>query len=171
MVGGGYTGLWTALRSIERYPGSSVVVLDGGRCGDQASGRNGGFTSASLTHGFGNGLARWPSELAELDRLGAENLAAIGATIGRYGIDCNWEQTGELSVALAEHQLDELRSSWRPTMADHGHVVEVLDAAAVRSSSTLRPTSADCSIAPGTPWSSRPGWRGGFAGPAWTAGS
>ena len=131
VVGGGYTGLWTALRSIERYPGSSVVVLDGGRCGDQASGRNGGFTSASLTHGFGNGLARWPSELAELDRLGAENLAAIGATIERYGIDCNWEQTGELSVALAAHQLDEL-TSMAAEMVAHGHVVELLDAAAVR---------------------------------------
>ena len=33
------------------------------RCGHAASGRNGGFCEASLTHGFGNGLARWPDEL------------------------------------------------------------------------------------------------------------
>ncbi|MGD9959801.1 NAD(P)/FAD-dependent oxidoreductase [Nocardioides sp.] len=126
VVGGGYTGLWTALRSVERYPGSSVVVLDAGSCGDQASGRNGGFVSASLTHGFGNGITRWPSELELLDRLGADNLAAIGATIERYGIDCHWETTGELDVALAPHQLAEL-AEVAQSMRDHGHQVELLD--------------------------------------------
>jgi len=131
VVGGGYTGLWTALRSAERYPGSSVVLLEAGRCGDQASGRNGGFAAASLTHGFGNGISRWPAELATLDRLGAENLAAIGATNERESIDCNWEATGELSVALAPHQLDEL-TSVASDMRTHGHVVELLDAAGVR---------------------------------------
>ena len=55
VVGGGYSGLWTALRSRERHPDRSVVLLEAGRCGDEASGRNGGFASASLTHGFGNG--------------------------------------------------------------------------------------------------------------------
>ncbi|CUR59745.1 putative gamma-glutamylputrescine oxidoreductase (fragment) [metagenome] len=132
VVGGGYSGLWTALRSIERYPGSSVVVLDGGRCGDQASGRNGGFVSASLTHGFGNGIARWPEELGELDRLGVENLADIGATISRYGIDCGWETTGELDVALAPHQLEEL-SEVAEAMTEHGHQVELLDAPSTRA--------------------------------------
>ncbi len=132
VVGGGYSGLWTALRSMERYPGSSVVVLDAGRCGDQASGRNGGFVSASLTHGFGNGIARWPSELATLDRLGAENLAGIGETIDRYGIDCNWETPGELDVALAPHQLTEL-TELAAAMAEHGHTVELLDTVQTRS--------------------------------------
>jgi glycine/D-amino acid oxidase-like deaminating enzyme len=132
VVGGGYTGLWTALRSVERYPGSSVVVLDAGHCGDQASGRNGGFVSASLTHGFGNGIARWPGELSTLDRLGAENLAAIGTTIQRYGIDCHWETTGELDVALAPHQLEEL-TELAEAMAEHGHPVEMLDRAQTRA--------------------------------------
>jgi glycine/D-amino acid oxidase-like deaminating enzyme len=131
VVGGGYSGLWTALRSVERYPGASVVLLEAGRCGDQASGRNGGFAAASLTHGFGNGLARWPGELAVLDRLGAANLADIESTIERYGIDCYWERTGELSVALAPHQLDEL-AQLASLMGEHGHAVELLDATAVR---------------------------------------
>ncbi len=131
VVGGGYTGLWTALRSVERYPGASVVLLEGGRCGDQASGRNGGFVSASLTHGFGNGISRWPSELATLDRWGAENLAAIGETVDRYRIDCGWETTGELDVALAAHQLEEL-SEVGQAMNEHGHQVELLDATQTR---------------------------------------
>ena len=83
VVGGGYTGLWTALLARERRPDRSVTLLEAGLCGWEASGRNGGFASASLTHGFGNGRERWPDELAELDRLGAENLAAIGRTVGR----------------------------------------------------------------------------------------
>ena len=99
VVGGGYTGLWTALRAKERDPGRDVVLLEAGRCGDQASGRNGGFASARLTHGFHNGLARWPDELTTLDELGARNLADISDTVRRYGIDCRWEETGELLVA------------------------------------------------------------------------
>ncbi|QBR94111.1 NAD(P)/FAD-dependent oxidoreductase [Nocardioides euryhalodurans] len=132
VVGGGYTGLWTALCALEREPGRSVVVLEGGRCGDAASGRNGGFASASLTHGFGNGQARWPEELAELDRLGAANLAAIGETIARHGIDCHWERTGELSVATEEHQATEL-AAYADDLAAHGHRAELLGTADVRA--------------------------------------
>jgi glycine/D-amino acid oxidase-like deaminating enzyme len=132
VVGGGYTGLWAALRAKERDPARDVVLLEAGACGDQASGRNGGFASASLTHGFGNGQARWPEELAALDRLGAENLRAIGETVARHGIDCGWEETGELLVATAEHQLEELAGAVT-AMRAAGHDVRLLDAAATRA--------------------------------------
>ena len=131
VVGGGYTGLWTALRAKERDPGRDVLLLEAGACGEQASGRNGGFASASLTHGFGNGRARWPEELAEADRLGAENLREIGETVRRYDIDCHWERTGELMVATAPHQVEELAGLARE-MGDAGHRVELLDGPAVR---------------------------------------
>jgi len=131
VVGAGYSGLWTALRAVERDPSRSVVVLETRDCGHEASGRNGGFVSASLTHGFGNGLARWPGELATLDRLGDDNLRDISDTIQRRGIDCDWEQTGELSVATAPHQLAELEEL-AVAMGRAGHDVELLDAAAVR---------------------------------------
>ena len=140
VVGGGYTGLWTALRAKERDPGRDVVVLEAGRCGDQASGRNGGFASASLTHGFANGVDRWADELATLDELGARNLAEIGESVRRYGIDCHWEETGELSVATEPHQVEEL-AALAAEMRAAGHDVELLDAAAtqalVRSSTYL----------------------------------
>jgi glycine/D-amino acid oxidase-like deaminating enzyme len=132
VVGGGYTGLWTALRAKERDPGRDVVVLEAGRCGDQASGRNGGFASASLTHGFHNGLDRWPDELSTLDEMGARNLAEIGDTVRRYGIDCHWEETGELHVATAPHQVEELAGVARDMRAA-GHDVELLDADAARA--------------------------------------
>lgn len=132
VVGGGYTGLWSALRAKERDPSLDVVVVEAGRCGDQASGRNGGFASASLTHGFGNGVERWPDDLATLDRLGAENLAGIGDTVRRYGIDCRWEETGELAVATAPHQVEEL-GELATAMRAAGHDVRMLDGPATQA--------------------------------------
>ena len=74
VVGGGYFGLWTALLAKERDPEREVLLLEGATCGHAASGRNGGFCEASLTHGFGNGLARWPDELDAMLAMGRENL-------------------------------------------------------------------------------------------------
>ncbi|WP_243716595.1 FAD-dependent oxidoreductase [Actinomadura sp. KC345] len=111
VVGGGYSGLWTALRAKERDPSLDVVVLEAGRIGDAASGRNGGFCSASLTHGLENGLARWPDDMHTLERLGWDNLRAIADTLARYGIDADWEPTGELSVATEEWQVPALEDA------------------------------------------------------------
>jgi glycine/D-amino acid oxidase-like deaminating enzyme len=132
VVGGGYTGLWAALRAKERDPELDVVLVEAGHCGDQASGRNGGFAAASLTHGFGNGLARWPDELAVLDRLGAENLRGIGETVRRRGIDCHWEETGELSVARVPHEAVEL-AELAEALTEAGHDARLLDEHAVRA--------------------------------------
>ena len=60
VVGGGYTGLWTALHAAERDPDARVVLIESQRLGWGASGRNGGFVDASLTHGAENGKSRWP---------------------------------------------------------------------------------------------------------------
>ena len=84
VVGGGFTGLWTALLAKERDPAWDVLLLEGRRAGWAASGRNGGFCSASLTHGLANGLDRFGAEMPALDRLGRQNLAEIAdAEIGR----------------------------------------------------------------------------------------
>ncbi|MFD3803646.1 NAD(P)/FAD-dependent oxidoreductase [Streptomyces sp. NPDC058619] len=109
VVGGGYSGLWTALLAKERDPARDVVLIEGNEVGWAASGRNGGFCAASLTHGLANGLARWPGELAKLEELGARNLDAIEAAVARYGIDCDFERSGEIDVATEPHQVEELR--------------------------------------------------------------
>ncbi|WP_186759334.1 FAD-binding oxidoreductase [Arthrobacter alpinus] len=105
IVGGGYTGLWTALRAKERNPSLDVVVVEAQRLGWAASGRNGGFCEASLTHGYENGKSRWPKELEQLERLGMENLDGIAETVERYSMDCEFERTGQLNVAVEPHQL------------------------------------------------------------------
>jgi len=132
IVGAGFTGLWTALLAIEADPGRRVVLLDAGRIGDGATGRNGGFMSHSLTHGFGNGLARWPGEIDPLLRMGYENLDAIEQAIGSLGIQCGFRRPGDLTVAVAEHQVPELERL-ADQMRANGVPGEFLDSAQVRA--------------------------------------
>lgn len=106
IIGGGYTGLWTAIQAKERNPERTVMILEGQQVGWAASGRNGGFCEASLTHGDENGMNRWPEEMAELRRLGLKNLDEIEDTVLRYGIDANFERSGTLAVAVEDYQLE-----------------------------------------------------------------
>ncbi|MGU3501456.1 NAD(P)/FAD-dependent oxidoreductase [Mycobacterium sp. C31M] len=106
VVGGGYTGLWAALHAAERHPDRKVVLIEADRIGWAASGRNGGFVDASLTHGAANGKSRWAAEFDTLEVLGMENLDGMAADIARLGLDAEWERTGMLSVATEPHQVD-----------------------------------------------------------------
>ena len=111
VIGGGYTGLWAALQAKEADPDRDVVLLEADRIANAGSGRNGGFCSASITHGVANGLDRFPAELPQLDRLGRENLDQIEQAVTRYGIDCDFRRVGELAVATREWQLAGLRAA------------------------------------------------------------
>jgi glycine/D-amino acid oxidase-like deaminating enzyme len=104
VIGGGFTGLWTALLAKQANPGRSVVVVEGSRVGWAASGRNGGFCDASLTHGAANGRERFGDEFATLQRLGEQNLTAIQTAVSQLGIDCGFERTGTLEVATDERR-------------------------------------------------------------------
>ncbi len=66
IIGGGYTGLWTAYFLSERVPGARIVLLEQDICGGGPSGRNGGFV-----HG-------WWENLPDLARrYGREGALAI----------------------------------------------------------------------------------------------
>ena len=114
IVGGGFTGLWTALQAKERDPRRHVVLVEANSIGWAASGRNGGFCAASLTHGYDNGESHLPNENERLAQLGRENLDAIGAAVTRYGMDVEFERTGELDVATEDYQVPELREAHDP---------------------------------------------------------
>lgn len=134
VVGGGYSGLWTALLAKERDPGRDVVLIEGHEVGWAASGRNGGFCAASLTHGLSNGISRWPGELAKLEELGERNLDAIEAAVAAYGIDCDFERTGEIDVATEPHQLEELKQMYEEARKlGFTDGLELLDQDAVRA--------------------------------------
>jgi putative aminophosphonate oxidoreductase len=109
IVGGGYTGLWTALRILELEPGASVALLEADICGGGPSGRNGGFA-----------LSWWPKvetlvkrvgreEAARLARLSESAVGELGAYCEREGIDAHFTQGGWLWTATSQAQID----SWQ----------------------------------------------------------
>jgi glycine/D-amino acid oxidase-like deaminating enzyme len=132
IVGGGFTGLWSALLAKQRNPALDVVILEARRSAAAASGRNGGFCDASLTHGFANGVSRFAAELDTLDRLGAENLDAIESAVREHRIDCDFERTGMIDVATESWQYNELVEV-AEAMREHGYRVDALDSDAMRA--------------------------------------
>jgi len=131
IVGGGLSGLWSAVLAKQDDPGREVVLLEGGRIADAASGRNGGFFLSSLTHGIDNGLARFPDDVQALERLGLENFAGAVATIRESAIECGLELNGTLDVAVEPHEVAWLAEAAEGLRA-HGHEAELLDRERVR---------------------------------------
>jgi glycine/D-amino acid oxidase-like deaminating enzyme len=125
IVGGGYLGLWTAVHAQRRDPGRRVVLLEAHTVGWAASGRNGGFCEATLTHGEANGRSRWPEEYDVLARLGRDNLDAFETDVCELGLDCGWERTGTLAAAVDEHQVEWLRA--QPHFLDRAQVRAEID--------------------------------------------
>ncbi|GAA4602098.1 glycine/D-amino acid oxidase-like deaminating enzyme [Actinoplanes octamycinicus] len=102
IVGGGYTGLWTAFYLARARPDLRIVVLEAEFCGFGASGRNGGWASglfpvseAALTRRFGADAAK------------AMHAALAGAVdeVGRAGIDCDYAKGGVISLIRTPGQL------------------------------------------------------------------
>jgi glycine/D-amino acid oxidase-like deaminating enzyme len=132
VVGGGFTGLWTAVTAKRRDPDRDVVVLEGRYVGYGATGRNGGFVSDSLTHGLAHGLARWPDQVDALAALGRENLDGLRADLAEQGIDADLRLSGKTLVATSHHQAAGLPALGK-LLADHGEHVELLDAEGARA--------------------------------------
>jgi putative aminophosphonate oxidoreductase len=133
IVGGGYTGLWTALRIKELEPGTEVVLVEQDICGGGPSGRNGGF---ALT---------WWSKIPtlikrvgeeEAFRLGKESeqaVAEIGAFCESEGVDAHFHQGGWLWTATAPAQVDAWESSVEMAEAHGEHPYELLSAEEVQN--------------------------------------
>ncbi|MFJ9893517.1 NAD(P)/FAD-dependent oxidoreductase [Streptomyces sp. NPDC091280] len=122
VVGGGYCGLWTALLAKRRDPAARIVLLEAESIGWAASGRNGGFAEASLTHGAENGRSRWPDEYDTIEQLGIDNLDALERDVTELGMDVQLERTGVLSVAYEPHQVQWLEEGSYGEWLDEGAV-------------------------------------------------
>lgn len=132
IVGGGFTGLWTAIALTDTDPGLRVAILEQETVAFGASGRNGGFCEASLTHGLANGIKHFPDELPRLEAEGIANLEALIAFTRDHDIDCDLEETGTVALADQTYQVDEFRE-WVDEAAEHGEHLKFLDRDAARA--------------------------------------
>ncbi len=132
IVGAGFTGLWAAIALTDTDPSLRVVVLEQETVGFGASGRNGGFCQASLTHGLDNGLRHFPDEIELLEREGLANLGDLIAFTREHGIDCDLEETGSLAVADQPYQVEEFRASVGES-APYGEELVFLDRAEIQA--------------------------------------
>jgi glycine/D-amino acid oxidase-like deaminating enzyme len=126
VIGAGFTGLWTALALIDTDPALDVVVLEAETIAFGASGRNGGFCEASLTHGLANGIRHFPDELERLETEGIDNLRGLIAFIREHAIECDLEETGVLTLADQPHHVGEFQA-WVDEAARYGEHLEFLD--------------------------------------------
>ena len=111
IVGGGYTGLWTAWWLAERQPDARIAVIEQGICGGGPSGRNGGFV-----HGW------WDQLPYLLERFGADHalrlahlvdeaVGTIGAWCRANDVDAWYRHGGYLRVSASTAQDGEWRSA------------------------------------------------------------
>lgn len=113
VLGGGYTGLWTAWFLTERAPGIDVVVLERDICGSGASGRNGGFLGP-WWDGVDSLAARYGDQAAlAACRVSEESVAAIGAWCSTNRVDAWFRRTPYLLVASSPAQ----EGAWEEAVA------------------------------------------------------
>jgi glycine/D-amino acid oxidase-like deaminating enzyme len=127
IVGGGFTGMWTAWHVLDGEPGARIVVLEAERCGFGPSGRNGGFVQAmtlsrpTLHELFGPRAGDALVDAAE------ESVRAIGAWCEAERVDAWYHAAPHLIVHAAPGQEEKF------VRADVGPGVRALDAAEVRA--------------------------------------
>lgn len=109
IVGGGFTGLWTAYHLRRADPSLRVAVIEREMIGFGASGRNGGFAMtlldmslAHLRRNHGDPAAKAAHEAV------AASVGEIGAAIEEHGIECEWKHGGLMVVATNRPQLERI---------------------------------------------------------------
>ncbi|AJE47524.1 NAD(P)/FAD-dependent oxidoreductase [Celeribacter indicus] len=113
VVGGGFTGLWTALLLKRRNPRLSIVLIEAGKCGGGASGKNGG-----KAHGY------WAQLPALSDTIGSENALAMARAGDRAQdalrafskearLDVQWREAGNIRVSVSPEQDKKLHAYLR----------------------------------------------------------
>ena len=104
IVGGGYTGLWTALALKEREPSLRVAVLEAEICGWGPSGRNGGFLNGYWTHLHRLRPIFGDEASLTIARAAARTIPAVRAFCERRGEDVWLREGGYLKVSAAPAQ-------------------------------------------------------------------
>jgi len=123
IVGGGYTGLWTAYYLAGLRPGWRIVVLEAAFAGYGASGRNGGWVTADLPGSRARyakagsagtakgGAAQGAAGVRALEATLRDTVDEVGRVCATESIDCDFVKGGRLAVATTPSQLARLRAA------------------------------------------------------------
>lgn len=134
IVGGGYTGLWTAYYLKTLQPDARIAVLEQRFAGFGASGRNGGWLTNTVTGGRERYEASHGRDAAVAQQRALnETVDEVIAVAAREGIDADIVKGGEFGVARTPSQLARLRAAVKAERAWPHTDVEELDAAATAS--------------------------------------
>ena len=104
IVGGGFAGLWTAVRLTERAPGMRIALIEQDIVGGGASGRNGGFASSSWFDADAIIALFGEQEGVRYLRVQSEAVEQLGAFAKELGIDCWFHHEGVLGVRTGAWQ-------------------------------------------------------------------
>lgn len=117
IIGGGFTGLWTAIRLKQAQPGLDVVIVEKDICGGGASGRNGGFAISLWVKYLTLKKLCGEDEAVRIARASEDAVREIGAFCAAHNIDAHYRYDGWLWTATSESQ----RGVWTETVDALAH--------------------------------------------------
>jgi glycine/D-amino acid oxidase-like deaminating enzyme len=104
IVGGGFTGLWTAIHLKQQRPQLDVAIVEADVCGAGASGRNGGCMLPWTTKFFTLQRLYGTDEALRLVKASEQAILDIAAFCREHDIDCDLRRDGTLFTATAPAQ-------------------------------------------------------------------
>ena len=111
VIGGGFTGLWSAILLKEAQPDLGVTIVEQAEVGFGASGRNGGFAMTLLDLSLADLLAHQGAQQARRAHVAAADaVEAVGRFIADRGIDCDWRHGGLMVVATNATQMSRIEA-------------------------------------------------------------
>ena len=112
ILGGGYSGLWTAFYLLRHQPSLKIAIIEKEIVGYGGSGRNGGWCSPRFPVSAGMLQKRYGAEAARAQLLAIQaSVEEIRRVCDEQEIDARFRAGGTLTLARSAYQLDAIRAS------------------------------------------------------------
>jgi glycine/D-amino acid oxidase-like deaminating enzyme len=135
IIGGGFTGLWTAYFLKRADPGLRIAVIERDVVGYGASGRNGGFAMTLLNRGLNDMVKAFGDDATRTaHRAAAASVDGIGAFVAEHAVECHYERNGLLCLASDASQVPRIEAEYRQAERLGLAGFRFLDRAAVQAS-------------------------------------
>ncbi|MES2784208.1 MAG: FAD-dependent oxidoreductase [Pseudomonadota bacterium] len=126
IVGGGFTGLWTAIQARQQDPSLDIAIIESDLCGAGASGRNGGCLNTWSAKFFTLRRLYGEAEAIRLVKASEAVLGHLAAFCREHGLDAELRQDGTLFTATSRAQVDTFKPVMRALEECGIHSYQVL---------------------------------------------